>query len=81
LKIIHVNRYLLMIDDDTLTALKTAFTFMPQPVEVNRYDYGDDAGRVLAQVNFVREVLAHHGIDPEEVAGDINPESSPNSCY
>ena len=54
---------------------------MPQPVEVNRYDYGDDAERVLAQVNFVREVLAHHGIDPEEVAGDINPESSPNSCY
>ncbi|EAZ97573.1 Penicillin-binding protein 1B [Marinobacter sp. ELB17] len=81
MKIIHVNRYLLMIDDDTLTALKTAFTFMPQPVEVNRYDYGDDAERVLAQVNFVREVLAHHGTDPDEVAGDINPESSPNSCY
>jgi len=36
---------------------------------------------VLAQVHFVREVLAHHGIDPEEVAGDINPELSPNSCY
>jgi hypothetical protein len=36
---------------------------------------------VLAQVTFVREVLAHHGIDPDEVAGDINPESSPNSCY
>jgi fermentation-respiration switch protein FrsA (DUF1100 family) len=81
LQTIHANWNLLMIDNDTLTALKTAFTFMPQPVEVNRYDYGDDAERVLAQVNFVREVLAHHGIDPEEVAGDINPESSPNSCY
>lgn len=33
-----------MIDEDTLTALKTAFTFMPQPVE-------------------------------------INPDTSPNSCY
>jgi fermentation-respiration switch protein FrsA (DUF1100 family) len=81
LQIIDANWTLLMIDDDTLTALKTAFTFMPQPVEVNRYDYGDDAEQVLAQVNFVREVLARHGIDPDEVAGDINPESSPNSCY
>lgn len=70
-----------MIDEDTLTALKTAFTFMPQPVEVNRYDYGDNADHILAQVNFVREVLTRHGIDPEEVAGDINPQSSPNSFY
>lgn len=70
-----------MADDDTLQALKTAFTFMPQPVEINRFEYGDDADRILAQVNFVREVLVHHGIDPEEVAGEINPESSPNSCY
>jgi len=29
----------------------------------------------------VREVLTRHGIDPEEVAGEINPDSSPNSCY
>ena len=70
-----------MPDEDTLTALKTAFTFMPQPVEINRFDYGDDAERILRQVNFVREVLTSHGIDPEEVAGDINPDSTPNSCY
>ena len=62
-----------MADEDTLTALKTAFTFMPQPVEINRFEY--------AQVNFVREVLVSHGIDPEEVAGEINPDSSPNSYY
>jgi fermentation-respiration switch protein FrsA (DUF1100 family) len=70
-----------MADEDTLHALKTAFTFMPQPVEINRFEYGDDAERILAQVNFVREVLLRHGIDPEEVPGDINPSSSPNSCY
>lgn len=70
-----------MADDDTLEALKTAFTFMPQPVEVNRFEYGDDADRILAQVNFVREVLVGHGIDPEEVADEINPGAAPNSCY
>ena len=70
-----------MPDEDTLTALKIAFTFMPQPVEINRFDYGEDADRVLRQVNFVREILTSHGVDPEEVAGDINPESTPNSCY
>ncbi|WP_152204950.1 penicillin-binding protein [Marinobacter changyiensis] len=70
-----------MIDEDTLKALKTAFTFMPHAMEINRFEYGDDADRILAQVNFVREVLTSHGIDPEEVAGEINPSSSPNSCY
>ncbi|MBL4834236.1 MAG: hypothetical protein JKY26_09745 [Pseudomonas sp.] len=70
-----------MSDTDTLQALKTAFTFMPKPVEVTRFEYGDDAGRILEQINFVREVLTTHGIDPDEVAGDINPRSTPNSCY
>lgn len=70
-----------MADENTLNALKTAFTFMPQPVEVNKYEYGDDADRILAQINFVREVLFSHGIDPDEVAGEINPSSTPNSCY
>lgn len=70
-----------MSDNDTLTALKTAFTFMPQPVEITRFEYGDDATRILEQVNFVRETLASHGIDPDEVAGEINPQSTPNSCY
>jgi hypothetical protein len=70
-----------MADDDTLNALKTAFTFMPQPVEINHFEYGDDADGILAQVKFVREVLMSHGIDPDEVDGEINPASSPNSCY
>ncbi len=70
-----------MADEDTLQALKTAFTFMPKPVEITRYEYGDQTDKVLEQVNFVREVLMAHGIDLEQVAGDINPESTPNSCY
>jgi hypothetical protein len=70
-----------MSDNDTLTALKTAFTFMPQPVEVTRFEYGEDAARILEQINFVREVLTSHGVDPDEVAGEINPNTTPNSCY
>ncbi|MCH8497494.1 MAG: penicillin-binding protein [Marinobacter sp.] len=70
-----------MADEDTLQALKIAFTFMPQPVEVTKYEYGERADLVLSQINFVREVLASHGIDPDEVSGDINPDLTPNSCY
>lgn len=46
-----------MENDDLIEALKIAFTFMPHPVEVNRFEYGDEAERVLEQVNSVREVL------------------------
>lgn len=67
--------------DDELQALKIAFTYMPQPIEVTRYEYGDRYEAVLAQVEAVRTVLLEHGVDPDEVAGDINPELSPNSCY
>ncbi|TVP60454.1 MAG: penicillin-binding protein [Halomonadaceae bacterium] len=70
-----------MLDEKTLQALKIAFTYMPNPIEVTRYDYADQTEKVLEQVNYVREVLTIHGIDPEEVAGDINPETTPNSCY
>lgn len=70
-----------MADEDTLQALKIAFTFMPNPVEVTRYEYGERTELVLSQINFVREVLMQHGIDPEEVGGDINPDITPNSCY
>lgn len=67
--------------DSELTALKTAFTFMPQPIEVTKYEYGDRHERVLEQVQLVRECLLEHGIDPDEVAGEINPDTSPNSYY
>ncbi len=67
--------------NDELTALKIAFTFMPKAIEVNKYEFGDNYQKVLQQVEFVRGVLLENDIDPEEVASDINPESTPNSCY
>ena len=66
---------------DQLHALKIAFTFMPQSIEVNKYEYGNRYEKVLEQIEFVRATLLEEGVDPDEVAGDINPESSPNSCY
>jgi hypothetical protein len=67
--------------DDELTALKIAFTFMPQPIEVTQYEYGDRHATVLEQIETVRATLLEHGIDPDEVAGEINPDQSPNSYY
>ena len=54
---------------------------MPQAIEVNKYEYGDDFQRILDHIEFVRATLLEHGIDPDEVSGDINPDSTPNSCY
>ncbi|WP_439106184.1 penicillin-binding protein [Congregibacter sp.] len=64
-----------------LTALKTAFTFMPQAIEVTKYEYGERYERVLEQVQMVRACLLEQGVDPDEVAGEINPDTSPNSYY
>ena len=69
------------LSDDELTALKIAFTYMPQAIEVNKYDYGDDFQRVLDHIETVREVLLDNDLDPDEVAGEINPHSTPNSSY
>lgn len=67
--------------DDELQALKIAFTYMPQAIEVTQYEYGDRHEKVLEHVETVRAALLDHGIDPDEVGGEINPESSPNSYY
>lgn len=67
--------------NDELMALKIAFTYMPLPIEVNKYEYGDDYQRVLEHIQTVREVLLDNHVDPEEVAGEINPDTSPNSSY
>lgn len=67
--------------EDELLALKIAFTYMPQAIEVTQYEYGDRYEKVLEQVETVRATLLDNGIDPDEVAGEINPESSPNSYY
>jgi hypothetical protein len=65
----------------TLNALKTAFTYMPKPIEVTKYEYGDSYQKTLDQIQAVREVLLINDVDPDEVYGEINPESTPNSSY
>ena len=67
--------------DDELQALKIAYSYMPQAIEVTRYEYGDRYTTVLAHIEAVRNTLLEHGIDPDEVGGEINPDQSPNSYY
>jgi len=68
-------------DPDLLHALKVAFTYMPQLIEVTSYEYGERADKVTEQVEFVRGVLLAHDTDPDEVNDDINPDEAPNSSY
>jgi hypothetical protein len=69
------------IHEDTLEALKIAFTYMPKAIEVNKYEYGERYQTVLEHIQSVRETLLLNDIDPEEVYGEINPNSTPNSSY
>ncbi|MDR7091023.1 penicillin-binding protein [Cellvibrio fibrivorans] len=68
-------------NDDLIQALKIAFCYMPKAIEVNKYEYGDRYQPVLDHIQMVREVLLINEIDPEEVYGEINPDSTPNSSY
>lgn len=67
--------------EDTLMALKMAFTYMPKAIEVTKYEYGDRYSVVLDHIANVREILLAHGVDPEEVYGEINPDITPRSTY
>ena len=69
------------INDDALIALKIAFTYMPKAIEVTKYEYGDRYQTVLDQIEKVRETLLINDVDPDEVYGEINPSSTPNSSY
>ncbi len=69
------------INEDALQALKIAFCYMPKAIEVNKYEYGDRYQTVLEQIQIVRETLLLNDVDPEEVYGEINPDSTPNSSY
>lgn len=69
------------VNDDTLHALKIAFSYMPKAIEVNKYEYGDRYQTVLEHIQTVRETLLLNDIDPEEVYGEISPDSTPNSSY
>jgi len=69
------------LGNDALMALKIAFTYMPQPIEVNRFDHGENYEKILADIQTVREMLLINDVDPDEVADEINPDSAPNSSY
>lgn len=69
------------LNDDTLQALKIAFTYMPKAIEVSKYEYGERHQIVLEHIQLVREALLLNDIDPEEVYGEINPDATPNSSY
>ena len=69
------------LDETALNALKIAFSYMPNAIEVTRYEYGDRFQVVLDHINTVKEVLLQHDIDPEEVYGEVHPDDSPNSMY
>jgi hypothetical protein len=69
------------INNDALHALKIAFSYMPKAIEVNKYKYGDRYQTVLEHIQTVRETLLLNDVDPEEVYGEINPDSTPNSSY
>ncbi len=69
------------LDDDSLQALKIAFSYMPKAIEVNSFEYGDRVDIVLAQIEAVREVLIANSVDPDEVYGEINDDIAPNSSY
>lgn len=68
-------------NDDLIQALKIAFCYMPKAIEVNKYEYGDRYQTVLDHIQTVKEVLLINEVDPEEVYGEINPDSTPNSSY
>ena len=69
------------MSEPTLNALKIAFTYMPKAIEVTKYEYGDGYQKILDHIEKVREALLINGVDPDEVYGEINPESTPNSSY
>lgn len=68
-------------NEDLIQALKIAFCYMSKAIEVNKYEYGDRYQTVLDHIQTVRETLLMNEIDPEEVYGEINPDSTPNSSY
>ncbi|MDO6683067.1 MULTISPECIES: hypothetical protein [unclassified Oceanobacter] len=69
------------MSEPALYAFKIAFTYMPKAIEVTKYEYGDRYQIVLDQIAAVREILLENGVDPDEVDGEINPDSAPNSSY
>lgn len=69
------------MNENALKALKIAFSYMPKAIEVTRHEYGDRYQKTLEHIETVREALLINNVDPEEVYGEVNPESTPRSSY
>lgn len=69
------------INDDALMALKIAFSYMPQAMDVTSYDYGDRVDKVKGDIELVREILLINDVDPDEVFDEVNPDIAPDSSY
>jgi hypothetical protein len=68
------------LSEQNLQALKTAFCYMPKPIDVNTFDYGDRVDRIISDIQIVRETLLAQGVDPDEVYGEMNPDNAGPSC-
>ena len=55
------------LSDNALNALKIAFSYMPNAIEVTQYEYGDNYQLVLEPIDTVKEVLLLNDVDPDEV--------------
>lgn len=69
------------LDEQSLTALKTAFCYMPKANDVNEFDHPGRVQQILDDIETVREVLLMNDVDPDEVADEIHPDQANNSSY
>lgn len=69
------------LDEQSLTALKTAFCYMPKVNDVNEFDHPGRVQQIIDDIETVREVLLMNDVDPDEVADEIHPDQANNSSY
>jgi len=69
------------LDEQSLTALKTAFCYMPKVNDVNEFDHPGRVQQIIEDIETVREVLLMNDVDPDEVADEIHPDLANNSSY
>ena len=69
------------LDEHSLLALKIAFCYMPKQNDVNEFDFPGRSRKILQDIETVREVLSMNDVDPDEVVGEIHPDSAGNSSY
>ncbi len=69
------------LDEQSLTALKTAFCYMPKVNDVNEFDFPGRVEQILSDIETVTEVLLMNEVDPDEVADEIHPDQANNSSY